>query len=104
FDLTWNIFSYGVPENNLRRIRDDIYQTEIEKGRQQLIDARQSIILAERQVLLNHLSHLMDKLTPDDEGRKKIFRDKSVTKITSFLDEFTLHNVTQDGELERIVG
>lgn len=50
--------------------------------------------------LYEALTHLKDKLTLDEEGKRKIFRDTTVTNVQELCDALTKLNVTGDPALE----
>jgi hypothetical protein len=49
--------------------------------------------------LKNLIDHLVDRLTPHQNGNRKLFAATSVTKVVDFLDLFSARNVCNDTEL-----
>lgn len=46
---------------------------------------------------------LHERLTPEADGKKKVFRDSAVTNFTEFFDRFAKLNVTNNADLETLV-
>ncbi len=50
------------------------------------------------------VDHLCDVLAPSDGSGPKRFQKTTVTKLTDFIDNFALKNVTNDTGLEQVLG
>jgi hypothetical protein len=46
---------------------------------------------------------LLDKLKPNPDGTKKIFRDSAITNITEFIDQFRKTNIGAGDRIEKLV-
>jgi hypothetical protein len=49
------------------------------------------------------VNHLVEVLTPDDDGKPRKFHATTVSKLTDFLENFAIRNVTDDKVLASIV-
>lgn len=102
FVFDWQYVSFGVP-GQLKGINAGIFQAEQEKASQIMKAAADDIALLMRQTLLDMVSHLKDRLTPDAEGKTKILRESAVKNLQEFLSTFDLRNVTDDKALQEQV-
>ena len=91
--------SFNVPEG----LPENVKQAEITKMQNMWDEAALSITSALREGFSSLISHAIDKLKPDADGKVKIFRDTLVTNILDFLETFNMRNVTNDVELQQLV-
>jgi hypothetical protein len=49
------------------------------------------------------VSHLVDRLSSKEDGKKKIFRDTVMDPINEFIRTFPARNLTDDAELQELV-
>ena len=104
FYFDYSIFAFGVSEG-LKAISQELYQQEVDKLQTTLQSAASEITAAMRQTVYDLLTNLQDKLTPDETtGEKKILHKAAIENVKKFLETFNLKNVTNDTELEAIVG
>jgi hypothetical protein len=92
--------TFNVPEGLPERIREQ----EKAKAENMWESAAEQITLALRESFRELIAHAADKLTPDADGKRKIYRDSTITNITEFLENFQNRNITNDLELEKLVG
>jgi hypothetical protein len=45
------------------------------------------------------VDHIVERLTPDEDGQRKIFRNSMVDNLKSFVQDFQHLNITNDTEL-----
>lgn len=102
FHLTWRYVSFNTPAS-LEHISAEIYKEEKEKAQAQWIKAEDAIQQLLRASMADLVNHLVGKLTPEEGGKKKIFKDKSIAKLRDFLTTFKQRNVTDDRDLARLV-
>lgn len=84
---------------SLKRISVDLFNSEKKKAEDTLRAATDNItamLAAEAQALGDHL---VERLTPDDDGRAKQIRKASVANIVEFLSTFSLRNIGSNDEL-----
>jgi vacuolar-type H+-ATPase subunit E/Vma4 len=104
FYFDYSIFAFGVSEG-LKAISQELYQQEVDKLQTTLQSAASEITAAMRQTVYDLLTNLQNKLTPDETtGEKKILHKAAIENVKKFLETFNLKNVTNDTELEAIVG
>lgn len=101
FYFGWNYKEFGVP-GKLKTINPVAFKREQEKAAKEW----QDIVLAGQQMLREKLTKLFDHmvqiLTPTEDGKKKKFHDSSLDKINDFLDTFDVRNIGDNASLKAI--
>jgi hypothetical protein len=102
FDVSWDFPSVEPPEY-LRELSPALYEQE--KAR---VAARfdEAIRLAEQAFtaeLAKLVSHLSERLTGQDDGKAKIFRDSAIENLNEFFERFKSLNVRSNDELDQLV-
>lgn len=102
FAVEWD-FPSVEPPDYLRQLSPELFEQE-----QARIAARfdEAVKLAEQAFtteLAALISHLTDRLTGQDDGKPKIFRDSAVTRLTEFFERFRNLNVRSSEELDQLV-
>lgn len=102
FGMSWEFPSVDPPEY-LRRLSPALYREEAARVAARFDEAAH---LAE-QMFLNELSdlvgHLSERLSGQDDGKPKIFRDSAVENLTEFFDRFRRLRIGGEDQLEEIV-
>ncbi len=102
FGLSWNFVSMDVP-GALKSISQGLFEEERDKMAAQWSVAQEEIQSLLRVRLKSMIEHLGERLTPDAQGKSKVFRNSLVDNISDFLTEFSAINITNDSELEAVV-
>ncbi len=102
FWISWQYLRIRVPDE-LEQINREIYETETRNAAQQMRQAVSDIEAMLRDEALNLVRKLSDALQVGKDGRKKRLTDGAFTNLAEFLAFFDHRNVTNDGELKRIV-
>lgn len=102
FDLAWE-FPNVQPADYLLQLSPAIYEQE--KAR---ITARfeEAVRLAEQAFVgefANMVSHLTERLSTNQDGERKIFRDSAVANLTAFFERFRSLNVESNPQLDELV-
>lgn len=102
FDVAWDYPSVEPPDY-LRQLSPELYRQEAERVQARFDEA---VRLAE-QAFLDELSrlvaHLAERLTGEQDGRPKVFRDSAVENLTDFFDRFRQLNVRSSEQLDELV-
>ena len=102
FSISWDFPSVEAPEY-LRRLSPSIYRRECERVQTQFSN---TVTLAE-QMFQDQLSelveHLVERLSADESGKQKTFRDSTLTNLEHFFDRFKRLSIGSDEELEQLV-
>ena len=102
FAVEWDFPSVEAPDY-LRRLNPEVYQQQA-----QLVSQRfeETVAMAEQAFIdeLDQLvNHLAERLSGDDDGKPKIFRDSSLTNLTAFFQKFRDLNVNSNQQLDDLV-
>lgn len=99
FGLEWQWLALGVPEDLPAALRAEA----AEKLEKQMTEAATEVRSALYSQLGEFLDHLVDKLTPGQDGKAKIFRDSLIENVQSFCACFDARNFLRDDTLAAIV-
>jgi hypothetical protein len=102
FAVEWDFPSVEPPEY-LRQLSPELYRQESQR-----IAARfdEAIRLAEETFtaeLAKLVSHLTERLSGQEDGKPKIFRDSAVENLSEFIQRFRALNVGSSEQLEQLV-
>ncbi len=102
FAVEWDFPNVNAPEY-LRRLNPEVYQQQA-----RLVAERfeQTVAMAEEafiQELDQLVSHLVERLSGDEDGKQKVFRNSSLTNLTSFFGRFRELNVRSNQQLDQLV-
>ena len=102
FAMDVKIFEFSAP-TALRAVNAELYERELERIKKTWEFAEAQV----SQVLLQEMSgmvdHLVDKLKPDETGKKKIFRNSMVEKFQEWLTMVNDRNIAEDGRVTDLV-
>jgi hypothetical protein len=101
FSFTHSYLSFGVP-GQLKSISSHLFQSELDKQHNVLMDAVSNAQIFLREQLLQMVSHLQERLTPTDDGKTKRLHATAVTSLQEFLAIVDLRNVSNDTELQAV--
>jgi hypothetical protein len=102
FKVEWD-FPSVEPPNYLRELSPELFRQE-----QARVAARfeEAIRMAEEAFtveLAKLVSHLTERISGQEDGKPKIFRDTAVENLKEFFDRFKLLNVRSDEQLDQLV-
>jgi hypothetical protein len=87
----------------LQQINPELYQQECRRVQERFNEA---VRMAEEAFLAEFakfVSHLTERLSGQEDGKPKIFRDSAVENLTEFFDRFRQLNVRSNGQLDQLV-
>lgn len=102
FYLEWQFVTWETP-SRLKQIRPALFEAERAKAAAKLSAVADDCRTAMRLGMKQLVEHLVDRLTPDENGKMKRFSRKTVENFNEFFRTFDLKNVTDDTELADIV-
>lgn len=102
FGLTWSYVSFDVPVS-LQQVSKELYAAEQKKAEQSWAEAQKGWQALLRENMKALVNHLVDRLSPAKDGKKKIFRDSAIGNLQEFIDTFNPRNVANDEELRGLV-
>lgn len=98
FTFNVSFFDFRTPDV-IKEIDPDWYAELVKNEEANLAIATSEITGMMREMLLDMVSHLQERLTPGDDGKKKILKESAIENLREFLNNFELRNVTNDKEL-----
>jgi hypothetical protein len=102
FGVQWD-FPSVEPPDYLRQLNPDLYQQECQRIQERFNEAVRLAEEAFTAELAKLVSHLTERLSGQEDGKPKIFRDSAVGNLTDFFRRFQELNVRSSQELERLV-
>jgi hypothetical protein len=102
FDVTWD-FSNVEPPDYLRQLSPELYRQESQRVAARFDEA---IRLAEEAFtgeLAKLVSHLTERLSSQEDGKAKIFRDSAIENLQDFFQRFRSLNVGSSQQLDELV-
>ncbi len=102
FAIEWEYPSCDPPEY-LLRVSPKLYYSECARVQRRFDE---SVKLAEQAFadeLEQLVGHLAERLSGEDDGSPKVFRDSAVTNLLDFFDRFQRLNIHSDEQLDRLV-
>ncbi|MBI3860745.1 MAG: hypothetical protein HY290_02495 [Planctomycetia bacterium] len=102
FDVTWD-FPSVEPPSYLSRLSPELYQQESERVAARFDEAvrlAEEAFLAELDRLI---SHLTERLSGQEDGKPKVFRDSAIENLTEFFGRFRRLNIRSNEQLEQLV-
>jgi hypothetical protein len=102
FDVTWD-FPSIEPPTYLSRLNPELYRQESERVSARFDDA---VRLAEEAFLAEIdrlVSHLTERLSGQDDGKPKVFRDSAIENLTEFFQRFRRLNIRSNEQLDQLV-
>jgi hypothetical protein len=102
FQVAWD-FPSVEPPGYLMRISPDIYEQERRRVATRFDEAVSLAEQAFASEFARLLSHLTDRLTNDDSGERRVFRNSAITNLTEFFERFKHLNVRSNPELDALV-
>jgi hypothetical protein len=102
FSVEWD-FPSVEPPSYLMRISPEIYEEERRRVASRFEEA---VRLAEQAFAAEFgrlLSHLSERLSNDETGERRVFRDSAITNLTDFFARFGQLNVRSNPELDALV-
>jgi hypothetical protein len=102
FNVEWD-FPSVEPPSYLMRVAPEVFE---EERRRVLSRFEEAVRLAEQAFATEFgrlLAHLTQRLTNDETGERRVFRDSAVTNLGDFFSRFQQLNVRSNPELDALV-
>ena len=103
FYVKTRIRSLDLPVNVKALIGEDQFKEEEKALKEDISNADDELLLHMRKTYYEYVQRLVDRLTPDSEGKTKVFHDTLVTNLTDFHKFFAEKNVVNDQVLAKMV-
>ena len=102
FEIAWDFPSVEPPEY-LRRLNPELYQQECDRVKSRFDEAVQMAEIAFMDELNKMVEHLSERLSGDQDGKPKVFRDSAIENFTEFFERFQRLNIRSNDELDAVV-
>lgn len=102
FAMQWRFYEMGVPAL-LKEVKASLWEKERQKAAQDMQDLRGKMEQVLRGEFAKLIEHLVDRLTPDTDGRPKQFKKSMLENFGAYLEVFEARNVVQDSSLAALV-
>lgn len=103
FELNYDFPSVDPPVY-LRSLNPELYQQECQRVQQRFDEAVRLTEAAFTEELSKLVDHLAERLSGDDDGKPKVFRDSAIENLRTFFDRFQSLNIHSDEQLDELVG
>ena len=102
FAVTWD-FPSVEPPPYLQQLNPQLYQEECQRVQQRFDEAVRLAEEAFTAELAKLVSHLTERLSGQEDGKSKTFRDSAVENLTQFFTRFRQLNVRSNEQLDALV-
>ena len=92
-----------MPPSYLEQLNPQLYEEECRRVQSRFDEAVRLAEDAFTAELAKLLSHLTERLSGQDDGKPKIFRDSIVENLSEFFQRFRQLNVRSNEQLDRLV-
>lgn len=102
FAVSWDFPSFEPP-NYLRQVSPELYQQESRRIAARFEEAVQLAETAFTEEFSKLVAHLTERLSGQEDGKPKVFRDSAVENLSEFFERFRHLNVQSSEQLETLV-
>ncbi|MFN3152483.1 hypothetical protein [Bremerella sp.] len=102
FDVSWSFPNIEVPPY-LKLVNPEVYQAECERVQARFNEAVELAESAFIEELSGLVAHLTERLSGNQDGRAKIFRDTAISNLNEFFDRFRSLNIRSNDQLDSLV-
>ncbi len=102
FAIEWDYPSCSPPDY-LRSIAPELYEQECQRVQARFDEAVRLAESAFAEELTTLISHLAERLSGQEDGKPKVFRDSAVENLRLFFERFQQLNIRSCAELDSLV-
>ncbi|NLX98618.1 MAG: hypothetical protein GXY83_20865 [Rhodopirellula sp.] len=103
FEVSWD-FPSVEPPDYLQQLNPQLYEQECRRVQTRFDEAVRLAEEAFTTELAKLVSHLTERLSAQEDGKPKVFRDSAVENLAEFFQRFRELNVRSDEQLDQLVG
>jgi len=96
FDMSWSLREWQV-SGKLKTLSKSIYDKEVAKAEAEVASMTQQIKDALAVSLSGMVNHLVERLSGEEDGKPKKFKDATIENLTEFLDLYYKRTPGDDG-------
>ena len=90
--------------DQLKGISQEVWEQERDKAAQRMAEASSEIQQVLRQSMADLVAHMAERLKDGSDGKPLKFKQSTVSNLVEFLSNFSFRNVTDDLQLQDLVG
>ena len=90
--------------DQLKGISQEVWEQERDKAAQRMAEASSEIQQVLRQSMADLVAHMAERLKDGADGKPLKFKQSTVSNLVEFLSNFSFRNVTDDRQLQALVG
>ena len=102
FAVSWDFPSVDAPDY-LRRLSPTIYRRECERVQSQFTKSVELATQMFQDQLSELVEHLVERLSSDESGKQKTFRNSTIENLNSFFARFNQLNIGSDEGLSDLI-
>ena len=102
FECNWD-FPSVEPPDYLRQLSPQLYEQEAARVASRFDEAVQMAEQAFTEELSKLVSHLTERLSGQEDGKPKVFRDTAIENLREFFERFRHLNIRSDEQLDALV-
>ena len=102
FQVAWDFPSVDAPDY-LGRLSPEIYRRECERVQNQFTDSVELATQMFQDQLAELVVHLVERLSSDESGKQKTFRDSTIENLNTFFTRFRQLNIGSDEGLSDLI-
>ena len=103
FAVAWD-FPSVEPPRYLQQLSPELYEQEAQRVAARFDEAVQLAEQAFIEEFHKLVTHLTERLTGQQDGKPKIFRDSAIENLTGFFERFRKLNIRSNEQLDELVG
>jgi hypothetical protein len=102
FSMDWE-FPSVEPPDYLMQLNPELYEQECQRVAARFDDAVQLAESAFTEELTKLVTHLTERLSGQNDGKPKVFRDSAIENLTEYFNRFRQLNVRSNDQLDELV-
>lgn len=102
FTFDWQYVTFSTP-GKLKEISAAFFEQEQQKMVAKVAEATGEVRQVLRAAMQEMVSHMVERLTPGEDGKTKTFHKTSVENLMEFMRTFDARNITDDAQLKALV-
>lgn len=102
FGIEWYFLALTAPRS-LESVSQEMYMEAQRRMEQNIATATEAVQSVLRSQFKKLVDHMVERLTPEPDGKKRVFRDSLTSNFKEFLAKFSTINITEDAALDQLV-
>lgn len=103
FDFSYDFITISAPDESLNLFSPEFYKAEKLKFQQAMLEMRIGAMEELRNRFKKLISHVVERLSDNNDGERKKFKEATIDNFKSFCDDFDAMNIFEDAELKKLV-